>query len=178
MFITGLSPRGLIRGGSAHPRLTPWAAFCRRIAAEYRGVLGGDVVKKKAKGSSKGKAKNAGKDSVPSTQKPVDMVNVRENIHRLVGHSAEEIAAKVIEIAKDGQLASAKYLFEVVGVYPATEETKAKGPDSLAYALLKRMGQPTERAAKDDNPEAGEGVSKSEGEGEGERGESPEKSES
>jgi hypothetical protein len=134
------------------------------------------VVKKKAKSSSKGKAKNAGKDSAPCTKKPVDMVKVRENIHRLVGHSAEEIAAKVIEIAKDGQLASAKYLFEAVGLYPAMEETKAKGPDSLAYALLKRMGRPTEPVAKDDNPEAG--VSESEGEGEGERKESPEKSES
>jgi len=126
-----------------------------------RGCLG-DVVKKKAKRSSKGKAKNSGKDSVPSTKKPVDMVKVRENVHRLVGHSAEEIAAKVIEMAKDGQLASAKYLFEMVGVYPVTEETKAKEPDSLAYALLKRMRLATEAVVKDDNPEAGKGESKRE----------------
>jgi len=120
------------------------------------------VVKKKEKGSSNGNAENTGKDSVPSTNKPVDMVKVRENIHRMVGHSAEKIAAKVIEIAKDGQLASAKYLFEMVGVYPVTEETKTKEPDSLAYALLKRMRLATEAAVKDDNPEAGEGVSKRE----------------
>jgi len=120
------------------------------------------VVKKKAKGSSKGKAIKAVKNSGPEEVKdgasgkektPVDMVKVRENIDSLVGHSAEEIAKKVIAFAKDGQLASVKYLFEAVGLYPATEETRAKAPEeSLAYKLLKRIAMPTEEVISNENP--------------------------
>ena len=78
---------------------------------------------------------------------------MRENINSLVVESAEDIASKVIEVAKNGQLASAKYLFEAVGLYPATEETRAKAPkDSLAYTLLRRMGLPTEPVICDEDP--------------------------
>jgi len=106
---------------------------------------------KKAKG--KRTAKRSEKKSVVGTKKPVDMVRLRENITNLVGESAKDIATKVIEVAKTGQLASAKYLFEAVGLYPATEETRAKAPeDSLAYTLLRRMGLPTEPVICDEDP--------------------------
>jgi len=106
---------------------------------------------KKAKG--KRTAKRCEKKGVVGTKKPVDMVQLRENINKLVGESAKDIATKVIEVAKTGQLASAKYLFEAVGLYPATEETRAKAPeDSLAYTLLRRMGLPTEPVICDEDP--------------------------
>ncbi len=83
-------------------------------------------------------------NTVP-TKKPVDIVQARENVANLVRNSAAEIAMGMIEGAKAGQLASAKYLFEVAGLYPATEETEVeRTEDSLAYTLLKRMGLPTE----------------------------------
>jgi hypothetical protein len=69
---------------------------------------------KKAK--SKRTAKRTENNRARSTKKPVDMVHLRENINSWVGHSAEDIAIKVIEVAKTGQLASAKYLFEAVGL--------------------------------------------------------------
>src|ERR1022692_155351 len=50
-----------------------------------------------------------------TTKKPVDLVRVREIITNPVGNSAKDIATGVIEVAKAGQLASAKYLFEAVG---------------------------------------------------------------
>lgn len=94
--------------------------------------------------------------AIESTNKPVDIVRVRESINNLVGNSAEEIANKVIEEAKNGQLASAKYLFEAVGLYPPTEETKPKPKeDSLAYTLLRRMGLPTEPLSEEDPVRAG-----------------------
>jgi hypothetical protein len=117
------------------------------------------MIKKKAKGKSKSKSegkkkaakKQSARKSTGGKKKPVDMVRVRENINNLVGSSAKAIAIKVIEVAKTGQLASAKYLFEAVGLYPATEETKAKPPeDSLAFTLLRRMGLPTEPVICDD----------------------------
>ena len=84
------------------------------------------------------------------------MLKVRENIDNLVGQSAEEIVTRVIEAAMKGQVASAKYLFEAVGLYPAREETKAKDPkESLAYALLKRLGLPAEAVICDENSQAG-----------------------
>jgi hypothetical protein len=112
------------------------------------------VKKSRAKGKSKRTTKkNAGK-STSRTKKPKDIVEVRENINSLVRASAKDIANKVIEVAKEtGQLASAKYLFEAVGLYPATEQTAVRPQDnSLALTLLKRMGLPTEPAICEEDP--------------------------
>jgi len=117
------------------PRLRAGLEFCggRRLR------------KKKAKSKRTKAAKKAGKKSSPRTKKPVDFVRVRQSIANLVGNSAKAIATEVIKVAKTGQLAPARYLFEVVGIYPKTEETEAKPQeDSLAHTLLKRMGLPIE----------------------------------
>jgi hypothetical protein len=52
----------------------------------------------------------------------------------------------VIEVAMaTGQIASARYLFEAVGLYPTSEQaTGQPKEDSLAQILLKRMGLPIE----------------------------------
>jgi len=108
---------------------------------------------KKAKGKVKSAArKSAAKKSEDSTKKRPDVVKVRENINDLVTESAKDIAEEVIKVAKTGQLASARYLFEAVGLYPATEETKAQPQrDSLAYTLLRHMGLPTEPVIVDED---------------------------
>jgi hypothetical protein len=82
--------------------------------------------------------------SVPKAERPVDIVEARENINRLVRGSAKDIATKMIEVAKDtGQLALAKYLFEVGGLYPPREQTAGQPKeDSLAEILLRRLGLP------------------------------------
>jgi hypothetical protein len=111
---------------------------------------------KKAKGKGKGTAKKSAKKSV-GTKNPKDVVEVRENINELVRASAELIAIEVIKVALTGQLATAKYLFEAAGLYPATEQTAATpAAGSLAFTLLKRMGLPTEPVIFDeDEPAAG-----------------------
>ena len=71
--------------------------------------------KKKANGKRKGTAKKSGKHSAKKstkgkaseTTKPVDLVQVRENINNMVGESAVEIATGVINGAKAGRLTSA-----------------------------------------------------------------------
>lgn len=111
------------------------------------------VKKAKGKGKATAKAKKSAKKSAPKAKKPVDMVRVRENINNLVKNSARKIATEVIKVAKTGQLASAKYLFEAVGLYPATEQTAVRPQDnSLALTLLKRMGLPTEPAICEEDP--------------------------
>jgi len=82
--------------------------------------------------------------SVPKAEEPVGVVEARGSINKLVRGSAKDIATKMIEVAKDtGQLALAKYLFEVGGLYPASEQTAGQPKeDSLAEILLRRLGLP------------------------------------
>jgi hypothetical protein len=89
-----------------------------------------------ATGSSQG--------SIEESPKPVDFAEVRKDIGGLVGNAAKDIARSLIESAKSGQLATAKYLFEAAGLYPASVEPVPEAEDSLAYTLLKRLGLPTE----------------------------------
>jgi hypothetical protein len=87
---------------------------------------------------------------------PVDFVEARKNIATLVRMSVNEIVVRFIELAKDGEVGPAKYLFEVCGLYPVTAETSAKPENSLAYSLLKRLGLPTDPVVcEDDAPTVG-----------------------
>src|SRR5580693_280904 len=124
-------------------------------------VSGGRVMgmKKKAKGKSKGTAKKTAKKKAsakkraPSKKKGKDIAQVRENINELVKDSAKDIATEVIKVAKTGQLASAKYLFEAAGIYPATEQAAANPIErSLAHTLLRRMGLPLDPVVCDEEP--------------------------
>jgi hypothetical protein len=112
---------------------------------------------KKAQSKSKGTAKKSAKKkrATAKSKKPVDMVQVRTNISNLVGASANVITNKVIEVAKTGALAPAKYLFEMAGLYPATEATAAKPEgDSFAQTLMNRLGGPPEpEAAREEDEE-------------------------
>jgi hypothetical protein len=118
-------------------------------------------IKKKAKAKIKTPAKKAAVKSVAEKsaakkKKGRNIVEVRENINELVKDSAEEIATSVIGVAtRTGQLASAKYLFEAIGLYPATEETApTEVVGSLAHTLLTRMGLPTEPVIRDEEEPA------------------------
>jgi len=123
----------------------------------------GEESKKMGSGESAGKGKIKGRDNGPAeesvaksraiSKEPVDMARVQKDISNMMGNSATEIAAGMIKAALAGELAPAKYLFEMAGLYPATEETEATNPqeDSLAHILLKRMGLPIEPVIKDTN---------------------------
>jgi hypothetical protein len=111
---------------------------------------------KKAKGKGKATAKKSGERSAPKSaaknapKKGMDIVLVRENINELVKASAQEIAIEVIKVAMTGQLATAKYLFEAVGLYPPTEQTVVRPIETtLAHTLLTRMGLPLDPVIND-----------------------------
>jgi hypothetical protein len=85
------------------------------------------------------------------------IVEVREEIDKLIRTSAKEIAKALIDAAMLGEVSPAKYLFEAIGLYPATEETLRKPQEqSLAERLLKRMGLPTEPVTGDEGTETSE----------------------
>ena len=113
---------------------------------------------KKAKGKGKGTTKEPAKPekrkaAAKEKRKGKDVVEVRENISQLVMESAVAIANEVIEAAKTGQLASARYLFEAAGIYPATEQTAVRPIEtSLAHTLLTRMGLPLDPVICSEDP--------------------------
>lgn len=101
-----------------------------------------------------GKCETAAKGVPPAgfdMKAPVDFVEARKNIATLVRTSVNEIVVGFIELAKNGEVGPAKYLFEICGLYPATAETSAKPENSLAYSLLKRLGLPTDPVVCDDD---------------------------
>jgi hypothetical protein len=118
------------------------------------------VSAKKSKKKSRTAVKPAAaKKSTPakSTKKGKDIGEVRENINELVKESAEEIASSVIEVAtRTGQLASAKYLFEAVGIYPVTEIEERPIETTMAHQLLTRMGIPLEPVVQDEDEDENE----------------------
>jgi hypothetical protein len=83
---------------------------------------------------------------------PMDFIEARKEISRQVREASIGIVDRLIELAEEGELAPAKYLFEMVGLYPAMEEAKSKPENSLAYTLLKRMGLPTEAPIDEEEP--------------------------
>ena len=117
------------------------------------------VKKKKAKAKGKARAKKAAakksspKESSAKPKKGKDIAKVREGIDNKIKNSAQLIANKVIEVAKTtGQLASAKYLFEAVGLYPATGQTEERPIETtMAHQLLTRMGIPLEPVVCDED---------------------------
>jgi hypothetical protein len=76
----------------------------------------------------------------------------------MVGSHAADLARAVMESGKTGQLAPVKYLFEVTGLYPATESTETK-PDkeSLAHTLMRNLKLPESPIVNEDDEDADPG---------------------
>ena len=82
----------------------------------------------------------------------VDFGSARKDVHKLARGSVVEITKKIAAAAIAGNLPAAKYLFEMSGVYPVSEQ----GPGgieegSLAETLLKYLGLPTTPKSDEDN---------------------------
>jgi hypothetical protein len=120
------------------------------------------MTKKKRKAKKTATKKIAGKK--PKRQgtkrKPKDAEQVHQDISTFVKSVALQITEAVASHAKTGQLAPAKYLLEMAGVYPkATDGTHATvEEDCLAKTLLDRLGPPAKVEAVSEAP-LGEGSS-------------------
>jgi len=78
------------------------------------------------------------------SQKPVDLEEIRRKIANLVGAEAAPMVESAIEEAHKGHFGAMKYLFEIVGLYPAGEAETGQSENSLARTLLHRLGLPEE----------------------------------
>jgi len=83
-------------------------------------------------------------------RKPVDLETVRQQINDLVGSQAVNLVEITIAEADKGHYGAMKYLFEMIGLYPASGEEAVPREDSLARTLLRRLGLPedAERTAE------------------------------
>lgn len=114
------------------------------------------IMKKKAKSKAKtGKVK--GKSACPRARKESNPAEVRKDISKIVQSGAKKITKAVMEQATTGQLAPAKYLFEVAGIYPALTDGTfgTEDEECLAKTLMNRLDLPDKPIALDDEDEMG-----------------------
>jgi len=76
--------------------------------------------------------------------KTVDLGIVREQITNLVGNRAVEMVETTMDEVDKGHYLAMKYLFEMIGLCPATTPEEAPEEDSLAKTLLRRLRLPEE----------------------------------
>ena len=76
--------------------------------------------------------------------KQVDLAVVREQITNLVGNRAVEMVTTTMNEVGKGHYLAMKYLFEMIGLCPATAPEGPLPEDSLAKTLLRRLRLPEE----------------------------------
>lgn len=103
-----------------------------------------DVTGHMAKGKVKGKGRVGNPKTAARGARNVDVAGIRQSITRMVGLAAGDMVKAAIEEAKKGHATALKYLFEMVGLYPATLETEQaeKREMSLAELFCRELGLP------------------------------------
>ncbi len=107
------------------------------------------VAKKKA-------AKKKSKSSKSTVKGPVNVEEVRERVQRVIAEKAEMMTNANADEASKGCLPQLKYLFEVLGLYPATavEEPETAESNDLARVLLRRFNFPFQGPADEEPNDA------------------------
>ena len=99
---------------------------------------------KRAKTSGAGKRSKRTQLSGTKAMKHVDLGVVREKITNLVGNHALDMVKTTIDEVEKGHYLAMKYLFEMIGLCPATTPEETLQEDSLAKTLLRRLHLPEE----------------------------------
>lgn len=74
---------------------------------------------------------------------PPELAALRRKITELVAQNAVPMVQQAIDaVREEGQYQAMKYLFEMIGLYPATIDEASAEEDSLARILLSRLGLP------------------------------------
>ena len=95
---------------------------------------------KSRRGRKRTKRLTTGKKSRQAT----DLAAIRQQITDLVRNQAVPMVEITISEVDKGHYAAMKYLFEMIGLYPAAAQEETQGEDSLARTLLRRLGLPEE----------------------------------
>ena len=78
------------------------------------------------------------------SRQATDLAAIRQQITDLVRNQAVPMVEITISEVDKGHYAAMKYLFEMIGLYPAAAPEETEGEDSLARTLLRRLGLPEE----------------------------------
>jgi len=79
---------------------------------------------------------------------PPDLETVRSEVIRIVSANALDMVETTIQQVKNGHSQAFKYLFELIGLWPAAStEPEAAAEDTLAGVLLRRLGLPEDSGA-------------------------------
>ena len=155
--------------------------FGAGVGKNPRGPELGRMTKKKAKSKRAAKKTEKAKNKKSSETRPRVRVKkhanpgeVRNDIAKIVESGAKKIAQAVMSQALTGQLAPAKFLFEVAKIYPevADGSQATAEEDCLAKTLLHRLNLPEEPIGRDEEGEsesAGKAAGVIEKDGGGER---------
>ena len=113
------------------------------------------MTKKKAKSKATTAKKAKKKNSSPRVKKDRNPAGVRNDIAKIVESGARKITKAVMTQAMNGQLAPAKYLFEMASIFPASTDGShsTQDEDCLAKTLLRRLDLPEEPIARDEEDE-------------------------
>jgi hypothetical protein len=95
---------------------------------------------KKAKERTRTKTSSKTSSAKKTGRRPVDLAEIREQIVKLVGNDAVGMVETTIEEVGKGHYLGMKYLFEVIGLYPATATDEGTVRESMAAILLRRLG--------------------------------------
>ena len=120
------------------------------------------MIKKKAKNKAAAKKptrKSAGKKRETKDKPETNPAEVRKEISKLVEEAATAVAEAVIDVAKTGQLAPAKYLFEMASIFPPAPngEQATTEEDCLAKMLLSRIEPAKKEGGSETNDPATDG---------------------
>jgi hypothetical protein len=81
------------------------------------------------------------KKNAPASDPGADLSALRRRITDLVARNAVAMVQQAIDaVNEEGQYQAIKYLFEMIGLYPLSDEDGAPAEDSLAETLLHRLG--------------------------------------
>ena len=70
-----------------------------------------------------------------------ELSELRKKISELVIRNAVPMVQQAIDAVRDeGQYQAIKYLFEMIGLYPAVAEDNSEAQSSLAQVLLEQLG--------------------------------------
>jgi hypothetical protein len=85
-----------------------------------------------------------------SAESATDLCALRLTIAELVARNAVGMVQQAIDAVKEeGQYQAIKYLFEMIGLYPATVQGESPVQESLAWTLLQQLGLPEVAPEKD-----------------------------
>lgn len=110
------------------------------------------VAKKAAK-----KAVKQPKKATPKSEAagPVNLDELREKVRKVVAEKIDKMANGAADEAAKGHVAQMKYLFEVIGLFPVTDDSKAEPEfgNDLAKTLLDRFHFPASLPADEEEDE-------------------------